>query len=99
MHNVSIEITAPAKIDLDEIWTQIAQTDFQRADRFVAKLEAKIGWLSQFPESGVERSDIFPQARVLIDGQYLIFYQLVEQVVIVMRIVHGARDLSEINFS
>jgi toxin ParE1/3/4 len=99
MQNVTIEITRPAQIDLDDIWTAIAQTDFLRADRFVAKLEAKISGLSQFPESGVARTDIFPTARVLIDGQYLIFYRYVERIVVVMRIVHGARDLSEIIFT
>jgi len=99
MKNVFIEILPRAQIDLDEIWAMIAQTDFSRADRFVEKLEDKIGQLSQFPESGADRTDIFPKTRVLIEGQYLIFYQFAENRVVVMRIIHGARDLGDLDFT
>ena len=98
MQSIQIEITRPAQIDLDEIWTTIAQIDFLRADRYVTKLEAKISGLSTFPERGPDRSDIFPNVRVLIEGQYLIFYRFDGRVVVVMRVVHGARDLDDLDF-
>ncbi len=99
MQNLQIEITRCAQIDLDEIWTTIAQTDFLRADRYVAKLEAKISRLSKFPERGPDRSDILPNVRVLIEGQYLIFYRFDGHGVVVMRVVHGARDLGDLDFT
>ncbi len=97
MQNFSIKILQSAQFDLDEIWAAIAQSDIFNADRFVAKLEAKISSLSQFPEKGVARPDLFPDTRMLVEGQYLIFYQFEHETVIVMRVVHGARDLNELN--
>lgn len=97
MQSVPIIILPAAQIDLDEIWITIAQTDFVRADRFVAKLESKINGLSRFPESGVDRADLFNSTRMLVEGNYLIFYQYDGHHVNVMRIVHGARDLNDLD--
>lgn len=96
MQYFDVGISRPAQIDLDEIWDEVAMSDIVQADQFLAKIESKISSLSQFPERGVDRSDLFPNTRILIEGRYLIFYQIVERNVFVMRVVHGARDLNEL---
>jgi toxin ParE1/3/4 len=99
MQIYSVEILPNAQIDLDDIWDEVAVVDFNRADQFVAKIETRISSLAQLPDRGFNRSDLFPNTRVLIEGNYLIFYQVKEVRVIVMRVVHGARELSELNFT
>jgi plasmid stabilization system protein ParE len=99
MQEYEIDILPRAKFDLDEIWMTIASVDFDRADRFIAKLENKISKLSKLPEIGSPRFELLSNMRILVEGNYLIFYAFDGNKVVVMNIVHGARDLSELDFT
>lgn len=49
--------------------------------------------LARQPEIGEPRSEIRPHLRSFPVGNYVIFYKLVDARVVVVRVLHGARDL------
>lgn len=85
-----------ASVDLFEIWFTIAQDNRLTADRFLRKLNGKIVDLQILPTRGSPRPDIFPDARSLIVGNYLILYRINKNAVEIVRVVHGARNLAEL---
>jgi toxin ParE1/3/4 len=94
----SIRLTDEAKRDIESIAFYIAQNDDPRkAKNLVAKLKATIESLSMFPERGA-----YPVELLLLDiriirevyyGPYRIFYRITEQVVQILAVADGRRDL------
>jgi toxin ParE1/3/4 len=88
-----------AENDLDDIWFLIAASSTVAADRFVDGIKDRFAQLVKFPESGVSRPEILPNARILIEGKYVVIYSFNGTNVEILRVVHGARDLTELDFS
>lgn len=90
-------IFAPAaERDLDDIWFAIAQDSPKNADRVIDGIRDRTTQLSAFPESGPLRPDISDGARSLNAGNYLILYRIEPTEVVIVRVVHGARDLTDL---
>ncbi len=95
--------TRAAERDLEDIWLAIAEDNPVAATRMVRAIAARIDRLSHFPRLGGRRRDIAPSARALVEGPYLILFEVqpdtddghVEWVEIV-RVVDGRRDLSDL---
>lgn len=90
-------ISHKAEADLMEIWLTIAAHDPLAADRMSQLLEARINRLADHPELGPARDDIRRGARHLVEKPYLILYEWrqASNTVLIVRVVHGARDLPE----
>jgi toxin ParE1/3/4 len=93
-----VEIMPQAWSDLAEIGDYIAQDSEERASSFVEELREASLALSDFPE----RRAIVPEYRDLgvrsrSHGPYVIFYRIGGSVQ-VLRVVHGRRDLSNLDF-
>jgi toxin ParE1/3/4 len=89
-----VRILRRAQKDIFEIRNYIERDAPQAAERFVDKLISKIEGLENFPEKGVVPRDAYLQARgyrVLIEGEYLIFYKILNRQVRVYRVLHGRR--------
>ncbi len=97
MANFEIIVQPFAELDFDEIWFSIAQSNIKVADSFVDRIKQKLDILGTFPESGPKRPDILPNCRILVEGQYVVLYVFENAVIKVLRVVHGARDLNELN--
>ncbi|MEQ8969211.1 MAG: type II toxin-antitoxin system RelE/ParE family toxin [Coleofasciculus sp. C1-SOL-03] len=65
----------------------------ETAERFLDKIDRKFKRLSQFPQMGRQRDELYPGLRSVPLEDYLIFYRLVTNVIEVMRVVGGYRDL------
>lgn len=80
--------------DLVSIFDTIAKDSSNLALEYLDKLEETIDLLSTNPLLGVEckRKNIHRECRVLIVENYLIFYQLVEQEIVILRILHSRFD-------
>jgi toxin ParE1/3/4 len=83
-----------AEIDLDEIGSFIARDNPPRAVSFVQELTLQCRSLLDFPKSHPLRPDLGRDVRAAIHGKYLILYVVREEMVEILRVVHGARDLS-----
>ena len=86
-----------ARQDLLDIWLWIANdSGVARADDIVARMEGRGAGLADFPEMGVARPDIAPDARSLVVERWLLLYRLGSDGVQIMRVVDGARDLTKV---
>ena len=80
--------------DLQQIYDFIAEDNPSAAQTFVTQLDEKIGNLSQFPESGHIPRQGYLKAkgyRILVIGDYLVFYRLKPKIVKIDRVIHGRR--------
>lgn len=88
--------TARAEQDLIDIWRYIARHNEPAANRLLDRIDEKCRLLVRFPEIGPARDDIAPGLRYVPYGSYLILYRLLPNVVEIVRVVHGRRDLSSV---
>ncbi len=91
-----VQVNVEAEEDLIEIWEDIATHNVAAADRNVRLLGEKIDTLADMPDRGKMRDDLGAGIRMLVEGKYLIFYRVGETQVEILRVIHGARDLSQI---
>jgi toxin ParE1/3/4 len=94
MPNRPVAFTPAAKEDLDNIWLEIAFDNVAAADRTIDQIEKRTAQLLAFPESGRLRSEIADDMRSLTSGNYIVLYKVEENSVTVVRVIHGARDLT-----
>ena len=92
-----VEITAEAERDLAEIARYIAQDDVRKATEFIHELRSACEGLSNFPE----RFALVPRygqlgIRHRVCGKHLIFYQIESERIVVIHVLHGARDYSDL---
>lgn len=82
-----------AEADLQDIHDQIAYDSPARARAFIALLRDRCGPLRQFPEMGRVRDDLRPGLRSLPVDRYVVIYGVFGDVVEIVTIVHGSRDV------
>ena len=80
--------------DVDEIWEWIAAEDMAAADRLAARIAGATQRLADFPESGTPRPELAGDARSVVVGSYLVLYRVGPDSVDILRVVHGARELT-----
>jgi plasmid stabilization system protein ParE len=96
---VKVIVADEAEIDLEDIADRIAADNPARALSFVRELRTICSTLSDRPLAwplvpNHERGGV----RRRVHGAYLVFFRVVSDAVIVLRILHGARDYGPILF-
>lgn len=87
--------------DLMDVYVTIGLDNPEAAERVYSAIENRIGLLAEFPRLGPRRPEIAPTARLLVEGSYVVLYELhpdtagasIDSVEIV-RVVDGRRELS-----
>lgn len=64
------------------------------ATRFIGRIEAACAPLCRFPRSGPARDRLAPGLRVTFEGRYAIYYTHDERNLVIVRMLHGARDVA-----
>lgn len=77
-----------------EIGDFIALDNPERAASFVAEIEATMREVALRPGSFPARRDLHDGLRVARHGRYLVFFLEATDEVQIVRVLHGARDLS-----
>jgi toxin ParE1/3/4 len=90
----AISRTAQAEEDLIEIWGYVALHNERAADRLLDRFEARWRLLATQPYSGMARDDIAQGVRHLVTGEYLTFYRVSDDAVVILRVIHGRRDIA-----
>lgn len=83
-----------AEQDLGALFDYIRKDAPSGAVSFLKKIDDRIGRLSRFPLSGAAPRDRYlrqKRYRVLVVGNYLVFYKLEKGKVFIYRILHGKR--------
>jgi toxin ParE1/3/4 len=92
-----LRLTDAAESDLAEIWAYIAlEASEAIATRFVSAIEVDFDQLRAFPLSGSAREALAPNLRIKPHGAYAIYYTSTERELIIVRVLHGARDATAI---
>jgi len=94
-----VRLSAEAEADLESIGDDIARDNPMRALSFVQELRAKCLALADMAHAfplvpRYERHGI----RRRVDGNYLIFYRIQDDMVVVLHVLHGAMDYDAILF-
>ena len=82
-----------AAADILDVWDHIAEGSLDQADRWVDKLDEKVGILATQPLMGRAREELAADLRSLPFGRYVIFYTPVQDGIDVVRVLHSARDV------
>lgn len=95
---LAVVLTPAAQADLVDIWAYIAADSSSQADRLLALIDSKFQSLSRQPGLGRQRDELSPGLRSFPLGSYVIFYIQDSGSLLIVRVLHGARDL-ELRFS
>lgn len=88
-----------AAADLDDIWYYVAieSGSVEIADRLIDSITERFFLLAGHPYLGRPRDDDFGIGlRSFAVGEYVIVYLVEDKDVLVLRVVHGRRDLEEL---
>jgi len=88
--------TKQAEEDLIGLWSWVALDSEYAADALLDRLETRMQLLASFPQAGPARSDIRPGMRMLVVEEYLVLYRILPEAVEIVRVVHGRRDLGQL---
>ncbi len=91
-----IRISPRARSDLTEIWSYIADDSVANADAFIDKLHDTIQVLANQSGSGRRREELAPGILSFPFGRYIIFYRANQDVIEIVRVLHGARDIQTV---
>jgi toxin ParE1/3/4 len=84
--------TPKAEDDLAAIADWIAEDNPSRAVSFIREIRKRCDQVAEFPKASPERAELGPGIRMTVHRDYLIFYREAAIGMIVLRVLHGARD-------
>ncbi len=82
--------------DLIGIWGHIARESRAAADRVYDRIVERIFDLADFSDIGPTRPEVAEDLRSLLVMNYIILYRVEPDRVLIVRVVHGARDLTSL---
>lgn len=90
------EFSAEARDDLLEIWAYIAGGNLVAAERVEKDIYEACEMLAKNPGAGHKRAELTAESVLFwpVRGQYLVIYVRGTQPLRIVRILHGARDVS-----
>ena len=91
-----LRISRSARADLNEIFVYIAKDSLESARRLHQGFQEKFKLLVRQPAIGRKREELRPGMRSLPLGNYVIFYQEMQGVLVILRVLHGARDVQQV---
>ncbi len=89
-------ITIDASRDLSEIADYFLEQSINAGDRFVEGFGKKCQHLAEFPYLGRSYAYINPGLRGISFMQYIIFYQVIDEGIEILRVVSGYRNLEAV---
>ena len=87
-------LSGPAEADLLNIWLFIAENNLGAADRQLDTIVETMLLLAENPMMGRSRNELGNNLRSIPVGNYLVIHRPIEDGIEVVRILHGARDLT-----
>ncbi|MFM9956975.1 MAG: type II toxin-antitoxin system RelE/ParE family toxin [Phycisphaerales bacterium] len=91
---IPVELTDAAREDTRERIDYFFSFGWPSAQRFVEELDAVFARLGAYPELGRERADLGEHVRSFPFRDHLVFYRRDRHRLLVLRVVHGSREIS-----
>ncbi len=83
-----------ATAEIRDALDYLSQRSFPAAERLSAAIDSKSELLRTLPFMGRARDERWPGYRSVVVGDYLLFYRVTDTEVVVVRFIHGSRDLA-----
>lgn len=93
---MELTFSPKAATDLEEIGDYIARENPSRAMSFLSEIEARCQQIAEMPSAFPSRKDLAPELQMAVHGRYLILFRVLSGTVRIERIVHGARQISDL---
>jgi len=90
------KLTRSAERDIRDIWDYVAAENFETADTLLDRFYARFLQVAGNPRLGSVHPEIEGDVRFVVVGQYVILYKAIEKGVLVLRVLHGRRDISQV---
>jgi toxin ParE1/3/4 len=89
-------LTPESAVDLDDIWFYLARESGSMtiADRVVDTITDRFLLLAGQPHLGRSRADLRAGLRSFLTGNYVILYRIEDADVLILRVLHGSRDIA-----
>ena len=94
----AIRLSRRARGDILDIWLYVAESNPTTADRILDDIERIFGLIAEHPQIGRQRPEVMPGLRSFAIAPWVIFYRIEDEAVGIVRIIHGARDLDEVDY-
>ncbi len=79
------------------IWCHVAaETSERAATRFCERIRERMRPLCTFPQAGAPRDQLSKGLRAAFVGRYVIYYVHDDASLVIVRVLHGARDVTTI---
>ena len=90
---LQLRVTPKAELDLIGIWVYTCgEWGIDQADKYLDELEEGMKQLIHHPSLGADYTHVLPGYRRLQVGHHALFYKLVEQELLVVRVLHESMD-------
>jgi toxin ParE1/3/4 len=86
-------ITTPATLDVVEIVDFLSDREVESGENFIREFTEKCRYLTNFPLIGKGYPELQPGLRGIQLKPYIIFYITTDEVVEIVRVLRGDRDL------
>ena len=93
---MNVAFSVRAELDLTDILDDLAAANLSAAYQLNSQLTQRINQLSRLPRMGRTRDDIEEGLRGLLIRPYVLFYRLEIDEIVIVRILHGSRDLGSV---
>ena len=94
---MTLRLTDTAEDDLAEAWAYLALESSEAvAARFLSAVHAAFNQLQTFPMMGASREQFAHRLRVIFHGAYAIYYTPNTDELVIIRVLHGSRDIAAI---
>lgn len=91
---ISFLLSKDADADLNEIFDYTeAEHGFNQAVKYLSDLDNLIEQLVKTPNLGKERKEIKKSIYSIVEQEHVIFYEIRKDYILIVRILHGRRDI------
>lgn len=92
-------VTRPAQTDIDDILDYLArEAGIETALRFADTIDAELAKLAYLGHAGASREHVSPGLRMTVIGRYVVYFRVIPDETIIVRVLHSARDIDAVNF-
>ena len=89
-----LRLTRKAETDLDDNFDYIADDNPEAAEHLIYRITDLFESLVAYPEMGRTFDELIPGIRCVPVGNYVIFYRFLQNDVVILRVIHAARDIT-----
>jgi toxin ParE1/3/4 len=90
---MKVFVSDQADADLLQIFRYLAERNPAAADSLIRETDSKFENLSLFPFIGRSRATLAPGLRSVVVHPYVIFYTAERDRIVIVRVLHGHRDI------